>query len=177
MKTLLGRFKTLTFATFLTLVAATIASAETPYRTEVFGTLGAVQRIRFFGPSENGFAYGGGFGIRPFPVDKPRILRMLGAEFEASAARYSTTNNVTITQGFFTGSVLFHGSIGQVEPYLLLGGGFSRQGGRSHSMGEMGFGAKLFLNSRFSLRPEIRIRAGGILGDFVRETISVGYHW
>ena len=174
MKTLLNPFKALAFVVSVTILFVTVAAAETPYRMEVFGGIGAVQR--FFlccsPETQSGVAYAGGFGVRPFPFGHPRILRMLGTEFEADALRYSNT-----TLGLFTGNAVFHGSIGKVEPYFLLRGGVARQSGESDRMGKVGLGAKVFLSPRISLRPDIRLMSVEYQGNFFRESISVGYHW
>jgi hypothetical protein len=159
---------------------APVAAAESPYRYEVFGSIGAAHYLDLnvlgFGPNRgSSLNYGGGFGVRPFSVNRARILRMLGGEFEANGTR-SSVNNVTSTQGYFTGNVLFHASIGDVEPYLLIGGGFSRAG-ESHRAGNAGVGAKVFLSPRVSLRPEFRAFFTEYLGNFGRTSIAVGYHW
>jgi hypothetical protein len=96
--------------------------------------------------SVRGFNFGGGVGVRPFSPDRSPLLRMLGFEFEANGTRRVTLGNQTDTQGYFTGNVLFHASMGRVEPYLLMGGGVSRAG-ETHPAGDIGMGGGDFPDS------------------------------
>jgi hypothetical protein len=168
-------------AILLILGLATAAHAESPYRFEAFGSLGAAHyfdfaEVIFGGPSRGtGLNYGGGFGVRPFSVNRSRLLRMLGAEFEANGTR-SSVNGVSFTQGYFTGNLLLHGSIGDVEPYFLIGGGVSHAG-ETYRAADTGFGVKVFLTPRLSLRPEFRAFFTEYIGNFGRASFAVGYHW
>jgi hypothetical protein len=165
----------------LILCLARTASAESPYRLEAFGGIGAAHYLdiasTIFGGPGRGTSpnYGAGFGIRPFAVDRGRLLRMLGGEFEVNATR-SSVNGVKSTQSYFTGSILLHASIGDVEPYFLLGGGVSRSG-ETYRAGNVGVGAKIFVTPRVSLRPEFRAFFTEYIGNFGRASFAVGYHW
>ena len=149
------------------------ASAQSEYRTEVFGSVG-VSRYLLFSP-DPGLNLGGGVGFRPFSGDRSPFLRMLGVEFEANATRRATSSGHA-TQGHFTGNVLFHAPLGRIEPYLVVGGGVSHEG-QTHQTGNAGVGVKVFLNPRISVRPEFRIFIPEYLGQFARGSVAVGYHW
>ena len=151
----------------------TAASAQSRYRTEVFGSVGVSGYIGF--TSLSGVNLGGGIGYRPFSADRSPLLRMLGLEFESNVTRSSTAHG-TRTQSYFTGNVLFHAPVGRVEPYFLLGGGVSHRGD-THVAGDIGVGAKIFLTSHVSIRPELRGFVTKYLGNFARFSVAAGYHW
>jgi hypothetical protein len=100
---------------------------------------------------------------------------MLGAEFEANGTRFSG-NAGTATQSYFTANILIHGSLDDLEPYFLLGGGVSHLG-ETHRAGNVGIGVKGFITPRLSLRPEFRAFFTEYTGNFARTSIAIGYHW
>ena len=152
--------------------------AQNRYRAEVFGSLGDAQTINL-GPSKAELNFGGGVGIRPFSVERPFALRMLGGEFEANFTR-NTSLLSNPTQGYFTGNLVLHffSNSTRVEPYLLVGAGGFHQGNETRRAADAGAGAKIFITPHISLRPEIR---GFITkyseGDFLRFSVGLGYHW
>lgn len=160
----------------LLLAFGSVAAAQVPgYRGEVFGSAGFSEYVIFFGSPVHGFNFGGGIGVRPFGPDRSPFLRMLGFEFEANGTR-ATSGSETRIQGYFTGNVLFHATLGDVEPYLVLGAGASHAG-ETRLAGDTGIGAKIFLNPRISLRPEFRVFFTEYLGSIIRGSVAVGVHW
>ena len=150
--------------------------AQNRYRTEVFGSLGVAQYVNLFGPDSNQLNVGGGVGIRPFSVERPFGLRMLGGEFEANFTRGNSLFSEP-TQGFFTGNLVLHFPVGRVEPYLLVGAGASHRGSETHRAGDVGAGAKIFVTPHISLRPEVRGFITKYLGNIGRFSVGLGYHW
>jgi hypothetical protein len=159
------------------LIAFACASGaqENAYRVEAFGSAGFSDYWVIFGSPIHGFNFGGGVGVRPFSSDRSPFLRMLGFEFEANGTR-ATVGNETRIQSYFTGNILFHATLGHVEPYLVLGAGGSHAG-ETRLAGDTGVGAKVFLSPRISLRPEFRVFSTEYLGSIIRGSMAVGVHW
>jgi len=180
------------FAAFLA-VAAPLAAQNYTRRAEVYGQIGAGVTYDDEGSIGNGIAGGGGIGVR--------FLRRLGAEFDVNAFRHERNfsfGRLTGSGQFFTGNLVFHFTTGRVQPYILAGaGGLHSRLETPFSgtpvfretttfAGDVGAGLKIFANERWSIRPEVRIYAGGNTPNFqssdalvshVRVSIGVGYHW
>lgn len=146
---------------------ATAASAQSRYRTEVFGSVGVSAYL-----ARSRVNVGGGVGFRPFSADRSPFLRMLGLEVESNV-----TSGTLGTVSCFTGNLLFHIPAGRTEPYLLAGLGASHQRGLgTGGVIDVGAGVKIFLTTRVSLRPELRAFAP-VGSTFARASVAVGYHW
>jgi hypothetical protein len=154
---------------------ATATHAQSPYRAEMFGSVGFSEYLALFGPPVRGLNLGGGMGFRPFSLDRSPLLRMIGLELEINRTR-SVARSGPRTQTYFTGNVLLHALLGRVEPYFLLGGGMSRAE-ETHRAGDVGVGAKIFVNPQVSVRPELRAFFTEYLGNFARVSVAIGYHW
>ena len=170
-------------STTLLFSIAAVAQAQDASRIEVFGSIGTVDYLdpHYLLPgspdSRDGATnYGAGFGFRPFGVNRSPFLRMLGGEFEANATNYGKPG-ATSTQSFFTGNLLLHGSLGRTEPYLVLGGGVSRESGESHRAVSYGGGFKISITRHIFVRPELRGFYTEQIGDLVRGSIAFGYRW
>lgn len=159
----------------LVLCFATVAGAQSAYRTEVFGSVGVSEYVFRLGSPVRAVNFGGGVGFRPFSVDRSPFLRMLGLEFEANGGRVSTGNG-SVTQAYFTGNALLHAPLGRVEPYLVLGGGMSHRLDSNRAL-DVGVGAKVFVSPRVSIRPEFRGFGAEYNAIYARISVGAGYHW
>ena len=162
-------------------------------RGEVYGQIGAGVTYDDEGSIGNGIAGGGGVGFR--------FTRRLGVEFDLNAFRHERNfsfGRLTGSGQFFTGNLIYHFTKGRVQPFILAGAGglhsrlespfsgtlvFRETTGFA---GDAGAGVKIFANERLSIRPEVRVYAGGSTPNFtsndafvshLRVSIGVGYHW
>jgi hypothetical protein len=187
--------KTAILMTLLLLAPAALAQ-DMERRAEVFGSLGGGRVYEDEGVRGNGLEIGGGVGYRITPrfsvegqvsgVSYKRDFRS-GVRFEGTAV-------------FVTGDVLFHFSTSKVQPYALFGMGLSHDKRRSQFPGvefspqptvnglamRFGAGVKIFLNKKYSLRPEFGFAAGSNEGtnqnfeQFIavgRASLAFTYHW
>jgi hypothetical protein len=166
------------------------AHAQIPYRFEAFGSLGAA---KYDASPDHKFNFGGGIGVRPF--SRNVVLRGLGVEFQTNLT--SGQSNLELpTRTSVTGDLLYQFSLRSVEPYVLIGTGFSSLGcyglnegcdpGARIRVG--GFGLRIFFDRHVSFRPEFTVTEplgrnpyfggpGGAANHLYRASFGIGYHW
>jgi hypothetical protein len=178
----------------LLLLAPAALAQDMERRGEVFGSLGGGKAYDDEGSLGKGLDMGGGVGIRLTPnigiegqvnrIDYERNL-FSGARFAGSAV-------------FSTANLLYHFSKSKAQPYVVGGFGFVHHENRSRFPGDevlakrtsngfatnFGAGVKLFLNKKFSIRPEFRVFLADAAGSGVEPPFSIGrasvaftYHW
>ncbi|MCI0624269.1 MAG: porin family protein [Acidobacteria bacterium] len=163
-------------------------------RYEVFGTVGGLKAYDDEGSIGTGTAASGGFGYRATPK--------LGFEIEVSRTPHlrdiaGGTLRFEGTGVFTTGSLLYHFSESRAQPYVLGGIGHLHYRREFHFLFigtsdtangfayNFGGGVKIFLNRRFSARPEFRILVGEARNNqaveppfsVFRGSIGLAYHW
>ena len=160
-------------------------------RQEVFGVVGVGKAYDDEGSLGSGINGGGGFGYRfsrrwavEAEVNAFRTRREFSSQFPAFQA-----NGAHVI-----GSALLYLTQGRGQAYLIFGGGlqhtsvksgFGGAGLGSANGGAVNFGGgvKAFVTPHVSLRPEVRVFAGGsgsvVEAPFsvIRVSIGAGYHW
>jgi hypothetical protein len=174
------------------LLAAGCLTAADPPRRDVFGFVGYGKTYDDEGSLGAGLNGGGGFGYRltrRFGVQGDVNLFRTRREFGAGYPDYTAHGALVMGNG------LLHFSSSAVQPYLLFGAGLLNytndvdfggapvnRSGTGFAL-DVGFGVKAFLRPNLSLRPEVRIYAGGAGSAVERPfsdllfSIGVGYHW
>lgn len=172
-----------------------LRAQEYRYRSEIFGTLGYGRASDDEGSLGSGLNGGGGFGFRVSPK--------FGLELDVNGFRHERkTSPGLLFRGsgvFVTGNALYHfgSGLGRAQPYVVVGAGVLHKrntssfdesppldvSGRGFAM-NAGTGVKIFVNRRFSLRPEFRFFWGGAGGlpvvespfSILRASLGVAYH-
>jgi opacity protein-like surface antigen len=185
--------KNLNLLCFL-LLAPTVLAQNYASRGEVFGSIGGGKTYDDEGSLGSGFDVGGGVGFRLTP--------RFGVEGQINRLDYKRDFSSGVrfegTALFTTANVLYHFTTSQAQPYVIGGLGFVHHENRSRFPGDnslptrtsngfaknFGAGVKIFLNKKFSLRPEFRVFLGDTAGSGVEPPFSVGrgsvafsYHW
>ena len=177
----------------LGLFAGTVSSfAEAPLPREVFGSIGWGLNYDDEGSIGSGITGGGGFGYR--------LWQRLGVEgeFNAFSSRREFGSIVPpfhMTGVRVMGNGLLYLNRGRAQSFVLAGAGithvrnkFDLAGVRATNSSTglsvaAGFGVRIFLTPRWSLRPELRVEAartnGAIEAPFasIRFSTALGYHW
>lgn len=181
-------------ALVVVLAAADVCQAQDYLRKwNVYGAAGYGWTSDDEGSVGNGFAGGGGVGYR--------FNRRLEAVFDINAFRHRREGALGRAEfagngQYYTGNLLYHFSGSRFQPYILGGaGGIAYQVDRGINLPRetstggfaitFGAGAKAFVSERFSIRPEVRVYAGGrgAAGGIeppivnVRFAVGFGYHW
>jgi opacity protein-like surface antigen len=185
--------KTVILMSFLLIAPATLAQSYDS-RGEVFGSIGGGKIYDDEGSLGKGLDIGGGVGFR--------ITPKVGIEGQVNRIDYERNffSGVRFagTAVFTTANLLYHFSTEKVQPYLVGGVGFVHHENRSRFPEDnvlpkrttnglatnFGAGVKIFLNKKFSVRPEFRIFLGDTAGSGVEPPFSLGrasvafsYHW
>lgn len=174
------------------LLASSTLRADEPPKREVFGSLGYGYNYDDEGSIGRGISGGGGFGYRIWPrfgvegeVNAFRSRREFAAPipaFEANGLR-------------LMGNGLIYLNRGPAQAYVLVGFGLLRlhndvgfsglrldRSSNGVNAGT-GVGVKVFVNRRWSIRPEFRVDAGATNGTIeapflsMRFQVGLGYHW
>jgi opacity protein-like surface antigen len=178
----------------LLLLAPAALAQDLERRGEVFGSLGGGKVYDDEGSLGKGFDIGGGVGFRLTPKVgiEGQVNRIDYERNFASGVRFAGT------AVFTTANLLYHFSTSKVQPYVVGGVGFMHHENRSRFpenevlpkrtansfATSFGGGVKIFLNQKFSVRPEVRVFLGDTAGSGVEPPFSLGraslgftYHW
>ncbi|MCX6619791.1 MAG: outer membrane beta-barrel protein, partial [Acidobacteria bacterium] len=140
----------------------------------------------------HGVTGGGGVGYRlwqRFGVEGEfsafrtrRELSSFYPPFEASGVRVMGNGLLYLNRGPAQAYLLFGAGMIHVRNEVSFGGIRSDRATNGLNLGA-GFGVRIFVNPRFSLRPEVRLDAGATNGSIeapftsARFSIGAAYHW
>lgn len=176
------------------LIAPAVPAQNHDARAEVFGSIGGGKVYDDEGSLGKGLDIGGGIGFRL--TSKLHIEGQVnGIDYErnfASGVRFAGTAIFT------TANLRYHFSTAKVQPFIVGGVGFVHHENRSRFLEDnfptkrttnglatnFGGGVEIFLNKKFSIKPEFRIFLGDTAGSGVEPPFTVGrgsvafsYHW
>lgn len=173
----------------LLLAPATLAQGM-ERRAEVFGSLGGGKAYEDEGLRGNGLTIGGGVGYRLTP--------RVGIEAQVNGMHYRRDFRSGVrfegTVVLTTANLLYHFSTSRVQPYVFGGIGHSYDRRNSQFPGapflpqqtangyaiNFGVGVKIFLNKKYSLRPEWAFGGGTSFEQSIalgRASLAFTYHW
>lgn len=178
----------------LLLLAPAASAQDRERRGEVFGSIGGGKAYDDEGSIGKGLDIGGGVAFRLTPkfAIEAEVNRMEYERNFSSGVRFA--GNAVFT----TANLLYHFSTSKAQPYVIGGVGFVHHENRSRFPEDgilpkrttngfaqnFGAGVKLFVNEKFSIRPEVRVFLGDTAGSGVEPPFSVGrasvaftYHW